>query len=220
MRLMSFLNRLRRSESGVALIEFAYSMPIFLSIGVAGIEVADMAVTRMQVAQIALGAADNAARLGQTDNGAVAPTVREADVDALLKGTAQEASNIDLIQNGRIILSSIEYDNDTGRQYIRWQRCIGDLARSSAYGDDGSDNGKSGSPLPKIGKSSNPVEADADNAVMLVEVFYEHEGLFSPFFISTVNLNREATFLVRDDRDLVPGLTGGASASPCTPPSS
>jgi hypothetical protein len=48
------LVELRRNESGVALIEFAYSLPIFIGLGMYGTETAHRAVAQMQVSQAAL----------------------------------------------------------------------------------------------------------------------------------------------------------------------
>ena len=86
------LARLRSNTSGVALTEFAVVAPVFLTLGLAGFELAQMASTKMKVSQLALSVADNASRLGQTDNNAVSPTVNESDVAAVLFG-AEEQGN-------------------------------------------------------------------------------------------------------------------------------
>ena len=215
MRLIAFLRRLRHDCAGVALIEFAYSMPIFLGIGVGGLEVTNMAITRMEVSQIALGVADNAARLGQTDNSGITPTIREQDVDAILQGAMSEGERIGLEANGRIILSSLEYHEGDDKQFIHWQRCVGDLEEISAYGDDGENNGLGDDELDGMGPASNPIVADASNPVMFVEVFYRYESLFGLEMTESVRFDREAAFLVRDDRNTGPGLVDGPSESPC-----
>ena len=44
-KLRDLARRLRRDTSGLALIEFAWTMPIVLSIGCYGVEVANLALT-------------------------------------------------------------------------------------------------------------------------------------------------------------------------------
>ena len=128
------LGKLLRNESGVALIEFAYSMPILLGLGLAGIEIANMATTRLKVSQIALSLADNASRLGQTDNSGVTPTVTEADLDAVIDGAMRQGESIGLAERGRIVISSLEWNAFRERQFIHWQRCRGDLAPGGPRG--------------------------------------------------------------------------------------
>jgi len=54
---------LRENKSGVALIEFAFSAPLLLTVGLTGMETANLAVGHLQVSQVAMLAADNASRV-------------------------------------------------------------------------------------------------------------------------------------------------------------
>lgn len=207
---------LRRSTDAIAMTEFAFVLPILLTMGLYGAEIARMAMTRTQISQIALSIADNASRLGQTDNSGVTPTITETDVDAILDGAIRQGGTIDLEENGRIILSSLEYDDYSNRQYIHWQRCRGDAEVESAYGDDGSKNGLTGARINGMGSGSSKATASLGSAVMFVEIEYTYTALFeNPFGSGDRTMRSEAAFLIRDDRNLTPGLTGGDSNSEC-----
>jgi len=207
--------RLRLSTRGTAAVEFALALPMMLILGLMGAEVANMTSANLSVSQIALSVADNASRLGQTDNSGVTPTIREADVDAVLFGALQQGASLGIATRGRIILSSLERDSATGKQFIKWQRCRGSLVRASAYGNDSTLNGLVGPMITGLGSGTQKAVARANSAVMFAEVFYEYRGQVGSLYVGTVTMKREAAFVVRDDRNLTPGLTGGGSQSSC-----
>ena len=204
-----FLRKLRRDTRGISLVELALAMPILLSLGLYGTELAYMTVVNMEVSQIATSVADNASRLGQTDNSSVTPTVTETQIDSVMSGALVEGDSFDFESNGRIILSSLEQDSSTGEQYIHWQRCRGDLAVSSAYGS-------AGTTLSGMGPSAHRITASSGSAVMFVEVYYKYAPLFGTMFMGDTTFHREAAFIVRDDRNLTPGVTGTGGSSSCS----
>lgn len=204
------LARLKSDKSGTALIEFALVLPILTVLGMYGTELAYMATVNMEVSQLANAVADNASRLGQTDNSSVTPTVTETDIDSVMEGAIQQGNAIDFLQNGRIILTSLERDSSTGAQYIHWQRCAGNLAEASDYGDEG-DTLASG-----MGPAGREITAPSNSAVMYAEVFYDYQGIFGDMFVGTVQFKQEAALVVRDDRNLTPGVTGSGGSSSCT----
>jgi len=216
--LLSTLKRLRPDESAISMVEFGIALPVMVLMGVLGIEVTSMASAHMQVSQLALSVADNASRLGQTDNGAVTPTVAESDIDAVMFGAIKQGEALDFENNGKVILSSLERDTATGRQYIHWQRCAGELERDSAYGNDSDESGLTGDILAGMGAADRSVSASAGQAVMFAEVYYTYQPVFVGEFASGVVFKQEAALLVRDDRNLSggggDGLTG-AVASTC-----
>lgn len=200
------------------MVEFALVLPVLLTLGLYGTEIARFATTKMKVSQIALSLADNASRLGQTDNSGVTPTISESDVDAVLAGALRQGAGIGLESNGRIILSSLEYEDFNDKQFIHWQRCKGSLDRDSAYGDDGSNNGLTGDELEGMGKGSTKITAESGTAVMYVEIVYKYEPLFeNPYGTGERYFREEAGFLIRDDRNLrdsdQKGLSGIAKNS-------
>ena len=191
--LPSCWKKLSGDKRGLALTEFAVVAPVFISLGMFGFEIAYMAITKMKVSQIALSVADNASRLGQTDNGAFVTTIQEAQVDSVLNGSLIEGRSIDMNENGRIILSSLEVDPRNDNQFIHWQRCIGTMEVESSYGEEGDELEGMGTP---------EIIAPPGEAVMFAEVVYTYSPVFSGAFVGDVNFREEAAFIIRDDRNL------------------
>lgn len=218
-RTKSFLRALRRDLSGVAMTEFALVLPVLTTMGMYGAELANMSLVNMKVSQIALSLADNASRLQQTNNNTVAPTITELDITSIMSGSIEQGADIRFQNNGRIILSSLEKDPATGRQFIHWQRCRGALAIQSAYGNDSNANGLNGTALPSMGRGTTKITANTGIAVMFVEVIYDYQGLFGTLFVNATRFRQEAAYIVRDVRDLrasnVSGITGTGGTSPC-----
>ncbi|MGI9377096.1 MAG: TadE/TadG family type IV pilus assembly protein [Tsuneonella suprasediminis] len=214
-RFSSLKRRFLAETAAVAAVEFAIMFPVFITLGLVGTEIAYMSTVNMRVSQIALSLADNASRIGQTDNSSVSPNVKESDIDSIMAGALKQGESFDLKHNGRLILSSLELDSATGKQYIRWQRCSGDLARTSTYGNDTDNNGLTGSPIDGVGQSSDKIRASTDSAVMIAEVYYDYKGLFGNLLPTKPTFRQEAIFTVRDDRNLTPGVTGTGGQSLC-----
>ncbi|WP_114520290.1 TadE/TadG family type IV pilus assembly protein [Altererythrobacter sp. ZODW24] len=217
---MSFSKRLSQNTSGVSIMEFAFVLPVLLTMGLFGAEISWMATTKMKTSQIALSLADNASRLGQTDNSGVTPTITEGDVDAVLAGALKQGESIGMATKARVILSSLEYDPFTGRQFIHWQRCKGDVDRDSAYGNDSDKNGLTGDEIDGMGSGATKVTAAQNQAVMYVEIYYEYDALFAnPFGSGDQKFKEEAAFLIRDDRNLQSaseaGITGTSAGNEC-----
>ena len=122
--------RLSKDKSGLALLEFAFSMPIVLMTGLYGIEAANLALVNLKVSQIALNLADNAARVGTIDSNQV-EQLREVDMNDVLDAVRTQGKGIKLTTFGRVIVSSLEADS-SGTQRIHWQRCVG-LKSGSGY---------------------------------------------------------------------------------------
>ncbi len=213
------LRRLVRDTSGASLVEFAVTFPILSVMGMFGIEIAYMASVNMQISQIALQVADNASRLEQTNNNTVAPTVTENGIDSIMTGAIKVGERFDFTQNGRVILSSLEKDPGTGKQFIHWQRCTGSLLVPSAYGNDSTSNGLNGATMTGMGSGATKVSAKDGIAVMFVEVVYDYHGIFGDLFVRNMRFRQEAAYIVRDIRDLrasdQSGVTGGGGHSQC-----
>jgi hypothetical protein len=206
-RALKRVTKLLRDTSGIAVIELAICFPPLLFMGMYGLELMNLATVNLQVSQIALSLADNASRLGQTDNSGVKPTISESDIDSVMTGALKQGETIDIAAHGKIILSSLEKDT-AGNQYIHWQRCRGSLERDSSYGDDGDNNGLDGDPITGLGSGTQKVTAQTDSAVMFVEVYYTYQNLFGDLFVSnTQTIKREAAYVIRDDRELLQDAT-------------
>jgi len=216
-RCRRWASRLLRGTGGASTIEFALIAPIFITTALMGTELAYYVTTRLQLSQIAVAVADNAARLGQTENTGVTPTITENDIDSVMFGAMQQGKQIDLQANGRVILSSLERDNLSGHQYIHWQRCRGTRQDASQYGVTGA--GLNDGALTGVGKDRD-LQAPAGSAVMVAEVYYSYQGLFARMLGPFPVVREEAMFIIRDDRNLgdaeTSGVSPGASGSRCT----
>lgn len=189
---------LRANTSGVAMVEFAYSLPLLMGLGGYGLEMSNLAVVNMKVSQAAMAVADNMSRVGVVSNLAVTQ-IREADVVDSFIGAKRQTEGLDLTTNGRIILSSLE-QNAEGGQWIHWQRCIGLKNVASSYGIQGT--GATGTSFPGMGPASARILAPPDSAVMHVEIKYDYRPLFTTMFIPARTIRYEASYIVRDNRDL------------------
>ncbi len=202
---MSVLARIRRrlaplvrDQSGLALIEFAYVMPVMMTLGLGGVEVANYSIINMRVSQIAVSLADNASRAKEEIINGV-PHMREYDVNETFAAAAVQSGSLDIEQNGRLILSSLETNGDGG-QWIHWQRCSGEGDFQSSYGVEG--DGETGTNFPGMGPDGEEITAEADFAIMFAEVVYDFKPLLFDRFVSAQPIRKTAAMYVRDDRDL------------------
>ncbi|MEP3937022.1 MAG: hypothetical protein ABJM16_03290 [Parasphingorhabdus sp.] len=197
------LSRLARNQSGLALTEFAYALPIFTGLGMYGLETANLTLTSLRVSQAALNLSDNASRMGQAVVNTTSRTVFESDVNQVMTGLNLQTGDIGILQRGRVILSSLERNADDG-QWIHWQRCKGLANYQSAYGVEGV--GATGTAFPGMGETGNEVTATSGTGVMYVEIVYEHEPLFGDLFYQNKIIRHEAVFNIRDNRNLTAGV--------------
>ena len=129
------LRKLRSDVSGMAMIEFAYALPLMLVLGGYGIEMANLATVNQKISQSALALADNMSRVG-AESALSTVQIRESDINDSFIGLTRQTGALNLTSNGRVILSSLE-QNASGRQWIHWQRCIGTKSLASSYGAQG-----------------------------------------------------------------------------------
>jgi hypothetical protein len=189
--LLAAARGLAACTSGLALIEFAFALPVLLTLSLVGIEVSHFAMANLRVSNIAVMTADDAAR--------VRDTIDEADVVELLTGAKMTGDEIDFARHGRIILSSIEpnaagaHGASTG-QWIRWQRCDGAKNVGSNYGSEG--KGENDATLQHVG-SPDTIAAAPGTAVMVVEVFYDYQPLVAGSPLAGRTIHYESAFNVR-----------------------
>ncbi len=205
-----FAARLRGCTSGLALTEFAMSLPVLLTLGLFGLETANFAMAHLRVSNIAMMTADNAAR--------VRDSIDEADVNELFTGAKMTGDGIRFAQNGRIILSSIEPNTAgsggaTTGQWIRWQRCDGQKVFTSAYGAQGA--GQNNASIQYVGPAANPISATAGTAVMVVEVSYNYQPIIPNSFLSGRVISYESAFNVRQRTNQQLNNAGSVAARTC-----
>ena len=191
--------------SGVALTEFAFAAPIFLTLGLVGSDAVNYVIVHMRISQVALHVADNASRVGEQDV-LTARRIFESDINDLLLGAERYAGGLDLRENGRIILSSLEV-NTEGGQWIHWQRCSGEKEHESQYGFEG--DGETGTDLAGMGRPGAEIFATSGNAVMFVEVAYDYQPIVPLSALENEEIVYTASFNVRDSRDLFGGVHSG-----------
>jgi hypothetical protein len=221
----AFKTRLK-CDSGTAFMEFALSAPLLIGFAMYGLELGNITLVNRSVSQAAMSIGDNISRVGPADGNAGITTVDESDVNDVLTGGKIETGGaidpvsgvvtpggINLTQNGRVILSSLEV-NAAGHQYIHWQRCKGVMSNSaitpwtgigsapatngSSFGVQGSDKGDTalatsgmgptGAVTQAIQIGANPT-ASTGTGVMYVEIWYQYQPLF-PMLWTTSVINR------------------------------
>ncbi len=194
------LRHLLHDRVGLALTEFALGAPVLLTAGLWGVELANFAVTNMQIGQLTVHIADNGSRIGDTSN-LTNRKIYEADINDIFVGAAaQSGQKMELLKHGRVIISSLQVDDASGDQYIHWQRCRGMKVENSTYGNTG--DGLA-TPIAGLGPTGEEVEAQPEDAVIFVEVFYDYQPIISSAFLfKTSTIQSIASFTVRDDRDL------------------
>ena len=112
------LARLRASRSGIALTEFAISLPIFVTLLFGGLEIISLVMAHMRMSQVAISVADNAGR--------VRTKIDEADIYEVFAG-ANLVGGGDFHRDARVILSSLEPNKQTGSragQMITWNAAM------------------------------------------------------------------------------------------------
>ena len=179
-----------------ALMETAFLLPTLLVVGLGGMELTNLAVANMRVGQLAASLADNASRVS-AESTLPLPVIREVDVNELLAVTLANGSGLDLENRGRVILTSLEVDPDTGDQWIRWQRCAGQKMFGSSYGAEGTTGGS----FTGMGEAGEEAVALPGMAIMFVEIAYDYQPLVGEQWIGARTLRYTASFMVRDDRE-------------------
>lgn len=202
-------HRLRRDESGVALLEFAFALPLVLAVGLYGIETANLALANLRVSQIALNLADNASRVGSMQSNNTSQ-LREIDMNDVLTAARLQGEAWDLTTRGRIIVSSLE--EKSGKQVIHWQRCIGTQNGTDYVSHYGTTSTTAGTDTTSanagtivtggMGPTAGMVTAPPNSGVMFVEINYLYKPVVSSAWLpgGTARIHYIASFVVRDKR--------------------
>jgi Flp pilus assembly pilin Flp len=221
---LKMFRKLKRNESGLAMVELAVSLPFFIGLVVGGVETANYASVIMQINQITLHTADAAARIGTTTPSAN-KTISETQINDVFEGSLREGKRINLggnhdytdpssgakstRGNGRIILSSVEevaaFDPSAPRYRIRWQRCAGSASfYKSNYG-----NTSTATSITGIGPAGQQASPPPGGVLMFVELQYYFKPLIMNGFSTLTDrtISQVASMVVRENRDTV-GPTG------------
>ncbi|WP_179187233.1 TadE/TadG family type IV pilus assembly protein [Sphingomonas sp. TZW2008] len=179
------------------MIEFAIVLPVLLTLILYGIELANYVIVRQQVSQLAQQVADNASRIGVQEVLRNRP-ITEGQINDLFVGADLQAGNLNLSNNGRVILSSLVVNSDGG-QWIQWQRCYGRFAHASTFGNEG--DGATGKTLTGMGPTGSQVQAMNKVPLVFTEIALSYKPVISSRWAPSSIISEYASFYVRDDRD-------------------
>jgi hypothetical protein len=228
-RLGRGLRGLRRCESGLALTEFAFALPILLTLGLVGMEVAWLTLAHLKVSNIAMMTADNASR--------VRDSIDEGNITELFLGATMAGQSMNFAAHGRVILSSIEPNAANTRQWIRWQRCVGSKAVAPSYGrpktaaganiTNGTEiynsdrttpatnpSSETGATNTAYGPTGNQIAAQSGTAVNMAEVYYDYQPLLAGNLLGNITIHRVAAFNVRQRTNQ--SIQNGAHITPAS----
>jgi len=173
------------------MIEFALVMPFMIFAIMGGMELTWQAIVRQKIQGIAATAADNTAR--------IRGVIDETDITETMTAATINGSGLDLDKNGRMIISSIQRNSANNGDWIRWQRCYGEKNVDSKYGNENA--GKN--TATTIGLNNDPnMRPPAGNAMIVVEITYDHEPLITETFFGEKTFTYETAYIVRDRADL------------------
>ena len=203
------LKGLRGDQRGLALTEFAYSLPIVVMLALGGLEVTNLALAHLRVNQVAVTTADNAAR--------VSVQMDETDIDEIFAGARLAGQAIDLENKGRVVLSSLQDNGRPGNargQMINWQRCFGRLNEPPRFGREG--RGRNDAVMRDgMGPPGRQIGAQPGTAVMFVEVTYEYDPVIFDEILGRTSIRYETAYNVRERTELGITNTRGRPVRTC-----
>jgi Flp pilus assembly protein TadG len=164
------IKKLRKSESGAVLFEFAMTFPLFMGLCITGIEFVSFMNAHMKVSQLNHMIADNTAR------------VRVRVTDASFKEIFEQVKFNDigkqLLEKGRvkisIVTTNLATTTNTTDNVILDQRCFGNqtFQATKSYG-------KKGDVLTAgIGPTGKKILATDANTVIYVETYFDYDPVF------------------------------------------
>ena len=126
-RLRALLRALRDDRRGVAFVEFALVLPLFIGVTVAGVEIANLMLVNMRVQRLATQMANIVAQRGASQR-----PLSEDQVYDVLAAMDVAAAPLDIRRDGRVVLSAVlgedtNSDNIVDVSRIKWQRFDGGL---------------------------------------------------------------------------------------------
>ena len=184
-----FARQLANRHDGLALVEFAYALPVLIILIFAGAELANLAIAHARVSAITSMIADGVAR--------VRDRIDENDINDIITGAKYSGESLQLTSRGRIIISTLEDNasttNPVNDQIITWQRCKG--VKSIAVGQT---IGSEGTTLASGIGSSGDLIATPGNPIVVVEIFYDYRPIMSDRWFGPLTIHYSSAFSVRD----------------------
>jgi Flp pilus assembly protein TadG len=207
-RALHLLRRLHRDDKALAMIEFALALPAMIFLGCCGIEYSNLALFHMRVSHAAIDLADNASRVGTQSTVTGYQTLTETDIDDVLKALMIETKGIDLVDNGRVTISSVEAVTDAKgntTQWLHWQRCIGTTSTAD-YGTGYTVAPTDDSGVTVTGIGTPNLTAPQNSGLMYIEVNYSYTPMFKMMFAPR-KLHYVSAMIVRATRSPKDSIT-------------
>ncbi|WP_121116612.1 TadE/TadG family type IV pilus assembly protein [Croceibacterium ferulae] len=183
------IRTLWRCRRGVTAVEFALTLPVFLGLMGAAIELSFVMITSMKVQRLATMTADLVARDGASEH-----RLTEAQIYDILYAMDVAAQPLDVRGRGRVIVSAVMGqdldDNGTGdTNRIMWQRFDGGLTRAPRLIGCWSITDRT---------SGIPRQLNAGEPLFHAQVSYAYDPMFSRAFVKWLQvpevITRTATF--------------------------
>ena len=173
------LRRLLGERRGVAAVEMALATPLLLVLFCGTAEIAEFLSVEYRAAQMADTVSDAVARYDDDTTG--------ADIKGVLDASASVIGATDFATNGYVILSSVSKAAATDDPKVAW-RCTGggSLTQTSRIGAVG-----------KKATLPGDLSLDANDNVVVAEVFYRHQPLFDVVPIDDTLVYKTAVFRPR-----------------------
>lgn len=160
--------RLWHCRRGVAIVEFAYVLPVLLLIALGGVEVSRYVLLNQKLDKAAVATSDLVAQ---------ATTLTESDLSMIFLATPYVMQPFDAATNGRIVVSAVTYSTANGAR-VAWQRTNpGTLSVTSQIGNEG-------------GYATLPTGFTMSNGEVAIfaEAFYTYQPVLVPATIAARSL--------------------------------
>ncbi|MEO1490004.1 MAG: TadE/TadG family type IV pilus assembly protein [Pseudomonadota bacterium] len=172
-RRLKRLRELGRDAAGLALIEFAYTLPIFVGFGLVGIEFTNVVLAHQKTERIASTIAD------QVASNQVPPNERQ--IRDMFGAVDLIASPFDFDANGNVIITAVvgirDPEDDEIQNKIAWQRCRVKDGFESTIGEQWEDS-IDVADGPEV-DLPNDIELTQNQMVIVVEVFFPYSEIIS-----------------------------------------
>lgn len=185
----TIIRRFARSRKGIAAVEFALILPLFLGLLGAGVEVSWLLLTNMKVQRLATMTADLIARDGTSTR-----RISELQIYDTLSAMDLAAQPLDMRGRGRLVISSVlgEDTNADGLpdiNRIMWQRFDGGLISAPKLIGCITANNRT-TAIPRQLRLGEPL--------FHVQVSYAYQPIFSGFLVRWLSvptmITRTATY--------------------------
>jgi Flp pilus assembly protein TadG len=174
------LGTLARETCGIAFVEFAYALPIFVGFGLVGLEFTNVVLARQKTERIAATLADLVA------GNQVPPNERQ--IGDMFAAVPQIARPFAFSEDGNVVITAVVGIYDAGDEAVRnkiaWQRCLRSNSHASRIGTQwsGSVDIADGPSVDLPGA----LELGQNQMVIVAEVFYPYSPVTSRSLVTGI----------------------------------